>query len=168
MIIQNVIRFIATLLLQGLIFNQIGIGAYLFPMFYVYYILMLPFETKGWVLLITSFLLGLGVDFFSNSLGLHSTASLCMAFFRPGVIRLLTVGKDYETLVYPSIKKFGFSWFFSYTVILVIIHHTIFFILEVFSFYEIRQIIFRILISSIATIFLIFITQLLFLKREKH
>jgi len=80
----------------------------------------------------------------------------------------LTVGKDYETLVYPSIKKFGFSWFFSYTVILVIIHHTIFFILEVFSFYEIRQIIFRILISSIATIFLIFMTQLLFLKREKH
>jgi rod shape-determining protein MreD len=84
MIIQNVIRFIAALLLQGLIFNQIGIGAYLFPMFYVYYILMLPFETKGWVLLITSFLLGLGVDFFSNSLGLHSTASLCMAFFARG------------------------------------------------------------------------------------
>ena len=166
MIIQNVIRFIAALLLQGLIFNQIGIGAYLFPMFYVYYILMLPFETKGWVLLITSFY-SAWVLIFSNSWLTFNGIPL-HGIFSPGVIRLLTVGKDYETLVYPSIKKFGFSWFFSYTVILVIIHHTIFFILEVFSFYEIRQIIFRILISSIATIFLIFITQLLFLKREKH
>lgn len=84
MIIQNVIRFIAALLLQGLIFNQIGIGAYLFPMFYVYYILMLPFETKGWVLLITSFLLGLGVDFFLTLLAYIQRHPFAWHFFARG------------------------------------------------------------------------------------
>ena len=168
MVLQNAFRFIVVLLLQGLVFNHISVGAYIYPAFYVYFILLLPYETKGWVLLLSSFFLGLGVDFFSNSLGLHAAAAVSMAFFHPMVIRLLTSGKDYEILQSPGIKTSGFSWFMFYSLILIVIHHTMLFFLEVFTFMEFRQTLLRILLSSMATLFLVLIGQFLFYKSEKR
>jgi len=64
MILKNIYRFVVVLLIQVLLINNITLGTYVYPAFYIYFILLLPFETKGWVLLITAFLMGLGVDFF--------------------------------------------------------------------------------------------------------
>ncbi len=168
MVLQNAIRFVVVLLLQGLVFNHVSVGAYIYPAIYVYFILLLPYETKGWVLLLSSFLLGLGVDFFSNSLGLHAAAAVSMAFLRPLVIRLLTSGKDYEILQSPGIKTSGFSWFMFYSAILILIHHTLLFFLESFSFAEFSQTLLRVLFSSLATLFLVLTGQFLFYKPEKH
>ncbi len=121
---NNIIRFIFLVGLQVLILNHIHFGGYIYPMAYVYFILLLPFETAGWALLLSSFALGLSVDFFSNSLGLNAAASLVMAFCRPGVIKLLKSKKEYETGIQPGIKDLGFRWFFFYALILVVLHHS--------------------------------------------
>ncbi|MBE0638324.1 MAG: rod shape-determining protein MreD [Bacteroidales bacterium] len=168
MIIQQVIRFILMLLLQVLVFNHILIGAYIYPSFYIYFILLLPFETKGWVLLLSAFLIGLGVDFFSNSLGMHAGASVFMAFCRPAIIRMLTAGKENETGSSPGMKSSGFSWFLTYSFLLTLLHHSMLFLLEVFGFSDFKQTLFRIILSTIATMILVILAQLIFYKQDKR
>ncbi len=167
MIGKNIIRFVLLAGMQVLILNHLQLGSYIYPAVYVYFILLLPFETAGWLLLLSSFAMGLSVDYFSNTLGLNAAASVFMAFCRPSVLKLLESKREYEPGIQPGIKDLGFKWFFFYTLILVAVHHSALFFLEVFSFSEIRQTIYRIGMSSAATIVLVFLMQFLFTKQDK-
>ncbi|HBH47981.1 MAG TPA: rod shape-determining protein MreD, partial [Bacteroidales bacterium] len=80
---RNIIRFALVVLVQILIFNNIELGGYLNPYVYTLFILLLPFETPGWVVLISGFLLGFSVDIFSETLGMHTAATVFMAYLRP-------------------------------------------------------------------------------------
>ncbi|OQX80118.1 MAG: hypothetical protein B6D64_03775 [Bacteroidetes bacterium 4484_276] len=167
MISKNIIRFILLVGFQVLILNHLNLGGYIYPAIYVYFILLLPFETAGWLLLTASFALGLSVDFFSNTLGLNAAASVFMAFCRPGALKLLKSKRGYEPGIQPGIRDLGFSWFFFYSLILVTLHHSALFFLEVFSISEIRQTLYRIGISIAATMALILLMQFLFTKQHK-
>lgn len=167
MLIRNIIRFIAVLAAQVLLFSNIYLGPFIFPVVYVYFILMLPFETKGWLLLTSAFFMGLAVDIFSSTPGLNAAASVMMAFFRPAVITLLSRGKDIVELQQaPNIRTSGFAWYFTYTLLLVLVHHTTLFFLEVFTFAEVGQTLLRIVLSSLTTVVLIILIQLLFTSSE--
>lgn len=168
MIGRNIIRFIIILLLQVLIFNHIRISGYIYPAFYVYFIMLLPFETAGWLLLVSAFLMGLGVDMFTNSPGLNAAASVFTAFIRPGVITLLKSKKEYEPGIVPGIQDLGFRWFFFYAFILIYLHHTVLFFLEIFSIDGIVQTMHRILASSTATLILVLVAQFFFFKQDKR
>ncbi|NCC72661.1 MAG: rod shape-determining protein MreD [Sphingobacteriia bacterium] len=168
MIVSNIIRFFVSWLVQVLIFNHLLLGTYIYPAFYVYFILLLPFQTKGWVLLLSSFFLGLGVDFFSNSLGMHAAASVFMAFFRPIFIKILTAGKETDSGESPGLKSSSFSKFLTYAFLLILLHHSMLFFLEIFGFTEVPQTILRIGLSSITTLFLVLLSQLIFSKNEKR
>jgi rod shape-determining protein MreD len=167
MVGRNVIRFIIILLLQVLVFNHIHVSGYVYPAFYVYFIMLLPFETAGWLLLASAFMMGLGVDLFTNSLGLNTAAAVFTAFIRPGVIRLLKSKKEYEPGIVPGIAHLGFRWFFFYSVILIFLHHGVLFFLEIFSVADPVQTLHRITASSIATIILVLFAQFLFYKQDK-
>lgn len=165
---KNVIRFFILLLLQVLVFSNITVYGYVYPAFYVYFILLLPFETSGWLLLTSSFLLGLGVDVFSNSLGINAAASVFTAFARPGLIRLLKSKKAYEPGIEPGIKDLGFRWFFLYSLLLLLAHNSALFFLEVFSISNLTQTIHRIVASTVATLILVLLVQFLFYKQDKR
>jgi len=167
MLIKNIIRFVVVVLFQVLMLNNLNFGGYAYPAFYIYFILLLPFETAGWVLLLSSFFLGLSVDFFTNSLGMNAAASVFMAFCRPGILSLLRSKREYELGFAPGIKDLGFGWFVSYALILILIHHTILFSLEVFSFSGILQTILRIVLSSVITLILAILAQVLFYRTTK-
>jgi len=151
MFLKNVIRFILLVLLQVLILNSLSFGGYAYPAFYIYFILLLPLETAGWILLLSSFSIGLSIDFFTNSLGMNAAASVFIAFVRPGVLNLLRSKREYELVATPGIKDLGLNWFLSYAFILILIHHIILFSLEVFSFSGFFQTILRIVLSSLVT-----------------
>ncbi len=164
---KNLFRFVILLFLQVLVFNNIHFHGFIYPAFYVYFILLLPFETAGWLLLTTSFLMGLSLDFFTNSLGINAAASVFTAFIRPGVIRLLTSKKEYEPGITPGIRDLGFRWFFLYALILVFVHHTALFFLEVFRITQIEQTIHRIVASSVLTLILILLAQFFLVGQRK-
>jgi rod shape-determining protein MreD len=168
MILKNIYRFVIVLLIQVLVINNITLGSYVYPAFYVYFILLLPFESKGWVLLITAFLMGLGVDFFSNSPGLNASAAVFMAFCRPLIIHMLKTKKEYEPGLVPGIRDTGFGWFFTYSLLLILLHHSFLFFVEAFSFENIRQTFYRILFSSGATLGLVLLAQIIVYKQRKR
>ena len=159
-IFKNIIRFIVLVFLQILILNNIQFSGFINPYLYVLFILLLPLNIENWVLIILAFLLGFSVDLFSNTIGLHSSATVFMAFCRPLIIRLGYKKPDYETTnIIPSIKSLGFRWFLTYSFILISIHHFLLFYIEEFNFHEFFMTFSRTLISIIATLMLIILSQ---------
>jgi rod shape-determining protein MreD len=167
LLVRNIIRFIALLFLQVLILDNINFGGHVNPYLYVYFILLLPFEVPGWLLLFSSFALGFGIDIFSGTLGMHSASSVLMAFARPIVIKSISSSKEYEAGMQPSIADLGFRWFLTYTIILVFIHHFSLFYIEVFRFTGFFNTLVRVIYSMIFTVILVIITQYLFLKSSR-
>ena len=165
--LKNIIRFFVLILVQVFILNNIRLGGYINPYLYVYFILLLPFETPKWLLLLSAFFLGLGVDFFSDTMGMHAAASVLMAFSRPLVLKSISSRREYEQGIKPSISDLGFRWFFTYSLILISIHHLLYFYLEVFRTTEFLSTLYRTLISVVFTILLVILTQVLFYKKNK-
>ena len=164
---NDILRFFVLMAIQVLVLDHINVGGYINPAIYVLFILLLPFEVPGWVLLVSSFMLGLGVDIFSNSTGLHAAASVFMAFMRPRIIKLVGMPAEYEANLKPGIADMGFRWFFAYATLLILVHHFVLFSLEAFRLAETGYVIMRVLLSSAFTLVLVILTEFLFMRRRK-
>ncbi len=156
---RNIVRFVILVLVQILVLNNIQISGYIIPYFYVLFILLMPFETPNWLLLITAFALGIVVDLFTQTPGLHASATVFMAFLRPWVLQMSAPRDGYETGTFPRLYYFGFQWFLRYTVILVFAHHFVLFYMEVFRFSDFFSTLLRVLLSSLFSVILIMLSQ---------
>jgi cell shape-determining protein MreD len=163
----NIVRFFFLIFFQVLILNHINLSGYINPYFYIYFILLLPFDTPKWMLLLVSFLLGLSVDIFTNTIGLNAAACVMMAFARPFVITAISSGPESLLGDTPSLRNQGVKWFLYYSVILILIHHFTFFFLEIFRFSEFLATLVRVLLSSAFTLLLVLIGEYLIYPREK-
>jgi len=166
-IIINTIRFILLVLLQVLILNNINLGGYLNPYVYVMFILLLPFETPKYLLLISAFAIGFSIDLFTGSMGMHAAASTFMAFMRPTVSRMIHSRKEYEPGIKPGINDLGIQWFLSYTLLLVFAHHFVLFFIEAFRFDEFFSTLSRIILSTLLSSLIIILLNLLVKKDKK-
>lgn len=165
-LIVNFFRFFILILIQVILLNNIQLGGYINPYLYVLFILWLPFETPKALSLFLAFLLGLGVDMFSDTMGLHASASVFMAFMRPYILKLVAPRDGYEAETQPTIKSMGFRWFIIYSSLLIFLHHSFLFFMEVFKFSEAFFTILRILLSTVLTLILAVLTQYLFYKSK--
>lgn len=162
-------RFVILVLIQVFVLNNIRINGYINPYLYVLFILLLPFEVPGWLLLVSSFFLGFSIDLFVHTPGLHTAASVFMAFSRPGVIRMISGNKPIEQGMAPGIRDMGFNWFFVYSLALIFLHHVLLFYLEIFRFDEFFETLYRVGLSTISTLILVFVYEYLFIgKRDKE
>ncbi len=160
------IQFILFVLIQVLVLNNIQFSGFVNPFLYILFILWLPVETPKWFVLILSLALGLTVDVFSDTLGMHTSASIFLGFCRPYVLQLLAPRDGYELSQKPSVQDLGFSWFLTYATLCTFIHHVFLFFVEVFRFSEPFSTIARSLASVFFTLLLILITQLFFYNAE--
>ncbi len=165
-IISNVVRFFVLVAVQVIILNNVELNGFINPFMYVLFIMLLPFETPGWMLLVFSLLMGLMVDLFSNTLGMHAGASVFIAYVRPWIIKIISPRDGYESESRPTIVNMGFRWFLIYSILMVFFHHFVLFFLEAFRFQEFFETLFRVILSSILTIVLILISQYLFTKNK--
>ena len=162
--IENVIKygsmFILLILFQGLILNNIEFGGYVVPFLYVFFILALPFETPNWIVLIIAFVLGICVDSFTSTLGMHTSASVVMAFSRAYLLKLIEPRGGYDFNSKPTIQMMGLSWYLLYAFILVLIHHLFLFYVESFKFTQFFYTFGRAISSTFFTLLLVLIVQL--------
>ena len=154
--------------MQVLIIQNINLTSYVILLPYVMVILMLPFETNKMVVLFVSFLLGVCIDYFYDSSGLHAFACTLMGFSRYYVLKYVSPRDGYDVGVNPTVEDMGLAWFLSYAGILVFIHHLFLFYLEVFRFSEFFVTLIRVVLSSFGTFGLIYLIQFLFYGRGKR
>lgn len=149
-LLVNIFRFILLLAVQIIIFNNMNFLGYISPFPYILFIILYPVNGNKSGLVVASFLLGLIMDMFSNSGGIHATACLVLAYFRP-VIFKFAFGLSYE---YQTVKLNDVLTpeRFSFILLSVVIHHFTLFILEAFQFSFIFDILIRTLLSTVFTI----------------
>jgi rod shape-determining protein MreD len=158
-ILRYFVIFILLLLLQVLLFNNIDFGGYINPCVYVMFIMLLPVEIPGWLLLIISFFTGLFIDFFSGTTGMNAGATVAAGFVRPYILRIISPRDGYEPGTAPSMMIYGLRWFLIYCTLIVLVHHFVLFFLEVFRFADLFRTILRIILSSIFTISFILLIE---------
>ena len=166
--VLQIIRFVVLVLFQVLVINHIRLGGYVHPYIYLVFVMLLPFSTPKWQLLVLGFALGLTVDLFTGTPGLHAGATTLMAFSRPSLIKLISGNQKFENITEPNISQLGGLWFFRYALFLVLIHHFALFFLESFSFRLIGQVLLRILLSVPVSIFLIMMIMYIFKSEKKR
>ena len=156
---KYVILFITLITVRLLVFNNIQFSGYVNPYVYVLFILLLPYNISGWVLLVLGFITGFSIDAFNNTLGMHSSATLLMAFVRPYVLNRFASRDNSDKTGIPNIANNGFNWFVQYTILMVLIHHFALFYLEAFTFSHFFVTLGRTLLSTIFSSAVIILSQ---------
>lgn len=154
-VLNIIVRFIVLVFLQVAIFDNIHFLGFITPYPYILFILLYPLNVNRNLLLLLSFLLGITLDIFNNSGGVHTTACITLAFMRKSLLKM-SFGYSYEYHMFKIPEKFS-SELLTYYVSGVLIHHTILITLELLDFKHFVEMSLRILGSSIFTILLFFL-----------
>lgn len=162
---KYIIIFVVVVLVQVLILNNIQVSGLINPYIYILFILLLPFTIPGYFLLGIAFLLGITIDIFNNTLGVHAGATVLIAFLRPGIAQLVSSREIIEKGNTPNMAQLGFASFLKYVVISVLIHHLFLFYAEAFSFGGFFETFVRYILSSILSILLILGSQFVIFKK---
>lgn len=149
-IVLNIFRFVFFILLQVFIFNNINFGGFINPYPYILFILLYPIDTNRNTFLLVSFSMGIIMDMFMNTSGVHATACLVLAYVRPTILKY-TFGLSYEYQTVKIADKITTERFM-YLLVSTLIFNTILFSLEIFNFSFIWTIIARIIFSTILTL----------------
>jgi rod shape-determining protein MreD len=159
------VLFIFLLLLQVFVLNNILFLGYINPYLYITFVFIYPLKDNRIPFLFYSFLLGISVDFFSDSGGIHAFSILSIAYIRLFFIRVYfrKVAADFSFF---KLKSESFGKIFNYVVTLTIIHHLIYFSFTNFSFQNLSSVILNTLFSSIFTLILYFLGTYIFTKSE--
>jgi rod shape-determining protein MreD len=158
-IVRNIIRFIVIFLFQVLVMDNVMISGYMVPYIYLLFIILLPFETPRWIVLLSGFFLGIGIDLFEHTLGMHTAATVLIAFVRPYFLDRLAPRDGYEPDTFPGIHYYGFQWFLKYTLLIVLLHHLVLFYLEVFQLQDFFSTLLRVILSSFLSASTIVLSQ---------
>lgn len=148
----NFFRFLLLLAVQIVIFNNMNFLGYISPFPYVLFIILYPVNGNKYGLLVASFFLGLIMDMFSNSGGVHTTACLVLAYYRPYLFRFsFGLSYEYQTVRLNDVLT---PERFSFILLSVVIHHFILFLFEAFKISFILDVLIRTVLSTIFTILL--------------
>ena len=157
--IKYFIQFIVVVLLQVLLFNNMDYFYLVSPYIYIIFLLDLPLNVKTPSLMLLAFLLGLVVDFFSNTMGLHTFACVIIGFLRNGYLKILFSQLEFK-FQQPSIIQFGLSGYLKYAVGMVALHHIALFMMEALSFNNFGFLLLRIILNIALSLLLIMCYEL--------
>lgn len=161
----HTLRFFVLMLFQALIFNHINFMGYINPYIYILFIAFFPIQNNRILFLLFSFLLGLGIDLFSDSGGIHAAAALSIAYARPIILKF-SFGSMYQN----HTIKFGIvdlGTKIIYIALLTLLHHLVLFVLEVFSISKTILVLQKTLFSGIFTILMCVILSIIFSRNTK-
>ena len=161
----NALRFTLLVLVQVLVFNRLDFFGFINPMIYVLFVYWYPIKENSSTFLIISFLLGLCVDIFSDTLAINTAASVTIAYFRPVLMRFV-FGVNYEFQSF-KLNNSTKAQQITFLALLIVIHHLTYFTLEIFSFANGSLIVQKTLIIGLATLILCLLLISLFSTKKE-
>ncbi|MCB0446666.1 MAG: rod shape-determining protein MreD [Gelidibacter sp.] len=163
--IQLISRFVILVFFQVLVLNNINFLGYINPYLYILFIMLFPVRNNRTAIVFISFLLGLCIDIFSDSGGVHAAACVFVAYIRPTFLKFsFGTVYDYQTIKFNQTEL---STRLTYFTLITVVHHLVLFSLEVFNISKIILILQKTLFSSIFTILLCLIMTILFSNKRK-
>ncbi|HET8737375.1 MAG TPA: rod shape-determining protein MreD [Pricia sp.] len=127
----NVVRFVLLVLVQVLVFNRLNFFGFVNPMVYILFLYWYPIKENRAAFIGLAFLLGLSIDFFSDTMAIHAASTITIAYMRPAIMRFV-FGVNFE---FQSFKLSNTTRIqqITFLALLIVVHHVVFFTLEIFS-----------------------------------
>ncbi|MBP6731524.1 MAG: hypothetical protein KA149_05665 [Chitinophagales bacterium] len=160
-------RLVLLLLAQILIFSNINFSSFVNPYIFPLFILLMPFETPRWLLMVIGFGAGLALDVFLGSIGMHAAACLLIAYLRPFLINVITPkGTEFE--ISPNVYAQGVTWFIVYLGATMFVYLTFYFLLEAATFLNFFLLLVKIFLSVLVSVIFMLIFLFLFSAKKKR
>lgn len=155
----NTLRFFLLLLVQGLVLKFVGfqnIQIFIYPIF----IMLLPLEIPHGLLVFLGFLMGISIDIFYDTYGLHAAVMVMLSFARPLICGLMEPRGGFEVGQTLTKHSLGFRWFFRYSAVMSLLHLLLTTFLEELSLSWF--VLARVLLGFILSMLLIILYQFIF------
>ena len=167
--LKLLLNFVLLLLTQIFVLSKINMFGYITPMIYIVFIFSLPFQMSRNAVILLGFLMGMIVDIFSYGvLGIHALATLMIAFIRPLIIYTIPVQIERDEHLRPILVDMKFKWYLRYAIVLTFIHHSIYFLIDMFNFDNLLPLIIAILLNTLFSTICIILIQIFFYKPMKR
>lgn len=169
--VKQIIRFILFVLVQALVLNNMpALHRFVTPYLYFLFLIWLPFNVSRPWMLILGFITGFALDLFTKTPGLHASACLWLAYLRTPLLKLLLPGetKELKTGSSPSVRSMGLTTYILFVVMLTLFHHGWLVLLEWMSFGTFLFFLGKVFFTTLASLLLILIAELLFRPIRKR
>lgn len=147
-------RYIVVMLLQVLLFDQLQLWGVCHPYIYVLCLLMMPITLPHSMDMMIGAAVGLMMDVFCNSLGIHMAACVLLMLIRPYLLGVIVNDKD-RLNEQINLRTIGWEALIRYTVILVLVHHLTVFSLAAWNWNYIGFVLIETAVSSAVTILVV-------------
>ena len=158
------------MLVQVFVLDKIRLHQMVTPNIYFLFILWLPFKMqRSWLMLI-AFAYGFLLDSFWHLPGFYAAACVLVAYVRPFLINIFISqeGAD-NNFNEPSIKSMGGILPYAiFICVLTFVHHAWLFLLEAWQFGNVWYFLAKTFLSTLISILLIIITELIFVRKQKY
>ena len=171
LILLNIVRFFFLVLLQVFIISKFNLGfltGYISIAVYISFILTFPTRISKYITVVIAFFLGLTIDMFLNTHGIHASACVFLSFIRPYLLNRLQTESPMDEIDELTIYTEDAQKYILYTFILSLGFFFWLFMIEEFSFVKIPVIILKTILSSIVSTILIIIGQYLLFRKQKN
>lgn len=158
-LLRILFKFIIIWLLQIVVLKQIQfwIGPYHYEVFvYPLFILLLPAGMQINLLLIVAFATGLIMDGTYNSLGVHASSSLLLAFSRSRILNWV-IPRGMDESAAPSLKRLKLSPFLRYVAVALLLYLVFYYSMVFFAPAFFVDIIVKSLLSFVVSMIFILI-----------
>ncbi len=167
-IVKYILWFVGLVAAQTFVFDNLVLPGGFTIAFYTLFIFVLPFNTPNNLLMIVAFALGLTIDAFSDTYGLNASAALTLAAIRPRLFRWFEPAVGYNETQTPSLSQMGLNWCIKVYSIGILVFYSWYYVLGFMRISGLWFIGSKILYSSISTVALILLAQVLFRRKAKQ
>lgn len=161
------IAFLMYFIVQVFVLKDLVLFGDAFCFLYVYAILLMPIEVRSIPIMLLAFVMGILIDVFYDTPGMHTGSIVLLAFLRNPWIKVNTPRGGYDENVPPILPNMGLAWSTAYTFPLILLHHACFFYLDFLGTSVSPSIVIRILGSVLFTFVMGNVVQLLLYTKKK-
>lgn len=167
-IIRSILNVALIILVQVIVFKGLVLFGSAFCFIYLLLFLLLPKDVNPMLQVLLGFSVGLIVDTFYNTPGIHASVSTLMMLVRPYWMNVLTPSGGYDIGAKMNVNAQGIQWFMSYSVPLILLHHMLLFLIESAGFNNFGATFMKGLYSTFFTFTVVAIIQYLFFKKGRY
>lgn len=162
--ISNLFFIIFLCSIQIMIINQVGLLYYSNIYIYILFVITYSPYEKQFLLILFSFIIGITIDYFMITNGIHAFSMTLLAFLKEKILRFFA-GKNIITNDDFHVHELSFVKKFFYTISLIIIYYTSIIIFELFKNFNFLTLLKRTFLGVLSntSLFLIYLS----LKRNR-
>ena len=160
------LSFVVYLALQIIFIQNIVLFNSAFCFLYISFLILLPTQTNSILAMFLGFFMGLSVDIFVGTLGIHAAACVFVMFFRPMLLNFIKPFAGYDQQQgQVTINSFGLQWFASYAFLFILFHHLFLLFVEANSWILFFDTLLKAVASTVLTFITLILVQYLFYKK---